>query len=424
VNPLIQFKLTTLPLLIGLALACFARAPLTEATPPPKPEDRGNGNSAAENVQALNLGTTGSQNTAHGWFSLFSNTSGSNNTANGVNALLNNTTGSNNTATGFNTLFGATTGNNNTATGFSALANITFVGDINNTATGAFALANNGGQANTATGVNALANNLGNANTATGFTALPNNSGNSNTAIGAEALFFNTTGERNIGLGAGAGSQIIAGTNNIDIGDTLGVADESGTIRIGGPTQHATYIAGISGATVPGGVTVIVDADGHLGTIVSSARFKDEIKPMNKASEAILALNPVTFYYKNEVDPHRIPQFGLVAEEVAKVNPDLVSRDNQGRIYTVRYEQINAMLLNEFLKEHKAFLKEQRKVQEQQATITQLKKDFGSTIAQLTARLDEQASQIQKVSAQLAAASPSHGGLEASKAAPQVVNNP
>src|SRR5439155_25865579 len=177
-----------------------------------------------------------------------------------------------------------------------------------------------------------------------------------------------------------------------------------------------TFIAGISGVVVSG-AGVVVNASGQLGVAASSARFKDEIKPMDKASEAILALKPVTFRYKKELDPDGILQFGLVAEDVAKVNPDLVARDADGKVYTVRYEAVNAMLLNEFLKEH-------RKVQEQEATITQLNKDFRTTLTQLTARLDEQASQIQKVNAQLAAASPSRGGLEASKAESQVASNP
>jgi predicted ribosome quality control (RQC) complex YloA/Tae2 family protein len=152
-------------------------------------------------------------------------------------------------------------------------------------------------------------------------------------------------------------------------------------------------------------IPVLVDSAGQLGTQSSSRRFKKEIKSMDSASEGILALKPVTFQYKS--DKKNAPQYGLIAEEVAKVNPDLVVRDKNGEIYTVRYDAVNAMLLNEFLKEH-------RKVQEQEATITQLKKDFGATVAQLTARLDEQASQIQKVS----------GQLEASKPAPQLVNNP
>src|SRR5207237_3015736 len=143
---------------------------------------------------------------------------------------------------------------------------------------------------------------------------------------------------------------------------------ESSHIRIGTSGFHAnTFVAGISGVVVPGGVGVIIDTNGHLGTVVSSERFKDAIKPMDKASEAILALKPVTFRYKHEVDPNGIPQFGLVAEQVAKVNPALVDRDGKGEIYTVRYEAVNAMLLNEFLKEH-------RTVQELEATVAQQQK--------------------------------------------------
>ena len=175
-----------------------------------------------------------------------------------------------------------------------------------------------------------------------------------------------------------------------------GVAGESGGLRIGTQgTQTSTYIAGISGVTVAGGVGVVVDTQGHLGTITSSARFKDNIEPMDKASEAIHALKPVTFRYKKELDPHGIPQFGLVAEQVEKVNPDLVARDEQGKPYTVRYEAVNAMLLNEFLKEH-------RKVEKLEATVTQLQAAFRA-----------QAAQIQKVSDQ----------LRTRDAAPRVVAN-
>ena len=173
--------------------------------------------------------------------------------------------------------------------------------------------------------------------------------------------------------------------------------------RIGkSPTTTATFIAGISGKAVANGVGVIVNSSGQLGTILSSARFKTGIKPMDKASEAILALSPVTFRYKQDVEPDGVPQFGLIAEEVEKVNPDLVVRDEDGKVTTVRYEAVNAMLLNEFLKEH-------RKNEEQQQTIVELKKE----IARLGARDEEQAAQIQKVSAQ----------LEVSKAAPKTVLN-
>jgi trimeric autotransporter adhesin len=180
------------------------------------------------------------------------------------------------------------------------------------------------------------------------------------------------------------------------------VPDESNTIRIGNTDITDTFISGISGTTVASGAAVLVDSNGHLGTLTSSKRFKEEIRPMNKTSEAIFSLEPVTFRYKKEIDPAGTSQFGLVAEDVEKINPDLVVRDKKGKTYSVRYEAVNAMLLNEFLKEH-------RKNEEQQATIAQLK----SGMEALTATVKEQAAQIQKVSAQ----------LEASKPAPQTVLN-
>jgi hypothetical protein len=297
-----------------------------------------------------------------------------NNTVQGDDALANNTTGHDNTAIGFNALFSNTTGYNNTATGAFALASNTDVNGINNTAMG--------------------------------FNALfSNTTGSKNTAVGVDALLSNTTGGNNIALGVEAGARLTTGSYNIDIGNA-GAAGEANTIRIGKQgTQRTTFIGGISGATVPTGVAVIVDGSGHLGTTTSSARFKEEIKPMDKASEAILALKPVTFRYKQELDSNGIPQFGLVAEEVEKVNPDLVARDDEGKAYTVRYEAVNAMLLNEFLKEHK-------KVEQLESTVTTL-----------VATVKEQAAQIQKVRAELAAASPSGGGLEARKSSPQIVLN-
>jgi hypothetical protein len=266
----------------------------------------------------------------------------------------------------------------------------------NNTANGFEAMFNNLGGDNTATGFKALFNNgLGNGNTASGADALLMNiDGSFNTATGANALRSNTTGSNNIAVGANAGS-LTTGDSNIDIGNQ-GVAGDSGTIRIGtASAQTATFIAGIYGTTIGNGVLVTIGPRGKLGTLQSSARFKEAIKPMDKASEAIHALKPVTFRYKQELDPEGIPQFGLVAEEVEKVNPDLVVRDAEGKVYTVRYDAVNAMLLNEFLKED-------RKNEEQEATIARLQKQ----IEALTAGL-------QKVSAQ----------LEASKPAPQMVNN-
>ncbi len=259
---------------------------------------------------------------------------------------------------------------------------------------------NTTGFSNTANGFNALANNTtGAQNAANGASALVSNTtGINNTAEGVSALNNNTTGNSNIALGYRAGVNLTTGSNNIDIGH-VGVAGESKHIRIGKTgTQNATFIAGISGVAVTGS-QVVVNSNGKLGVAASSARFKDKIKPMDKASEAILALKPVTFRYKHDLDPEGIPQFGLVAEQVEKVNPDLVARDEEGKPYTVRYEAVNAMLLNEFLKEH-------HKGQEQDATIAQLKSAVTqqqNEIKALTASLKEQASQIEKVNARLAA---------------------
>jgi len=212
-------------------------------------------------------------------------------------------------------------------------------------------------------------------------------------------------------LGFQAGFNLTMGNSNIYIGN-LGVATESGTIRIG-DSQTATFIAGISGESAVGGDAVFVTATGKLGTItaISSERFKDEIKPMDNTSEAILALKPVTFRYKKELDPKRIPQFGLVAEEVEKVNPDLVKRDRDGNLQTVRYEAVNAMLLNEFLKEHQKFEEQLCKAQEQEAAIVQLKQDFQSKFAEQQKQIKALTSGLEKVNNQ----------LELSKPAPQVV---
>ena len=267
---------------------------------------------------------------------------------------------------------------------------------------------------NTATGYRAMFNNIsGGSNTANGESALESNTdGNDNTAIGVNALGNNDTGNENIGLGFTAGGNLHTGDHNIYVANLGGGSNESGTIRIGDNTfQTATFIAGISGAIVPNGVTVFVNGNGRLGTMVSSARFKEEIKPMGSASEAILALKPVSFRYKQEIDPNGIPQFGLVAEDVEKVNPHLIVRDKNGEPLTrVRYEQINAMLLNEFQKAH-------RTVQEQKATIAQLKSTDAkqeATIAKQQKQIEALTAGLQKVSAQ----------LEAGKPAPQVVNNP
>jgi trimeric autotransporter adhesin len=451
-------------LLVVLVLACFALLPLAEAAPG---EDRGNGNSAAEHVDALNLGTTGSNNTAHGWFSLFSDTSGSSNTADGFKALYSNTSGDQNTAVGAGALL-TNTGSHNTAVGTFALFSnqgdpdpSNFLGVFNNAvganslffnkdgssnnALGESALYNNiHGVLNTAIGDLALTNNdvtgnsLGNVNTAVGAGALfSNTDGDSNNAVGVDALGSNTTGSFNQAMGAFAMESNQDGVGNVAIGDSAffnnvsgsfntvigfvagggvegdeniylgatvslpGGGSESGTIRIGDPSAvSACYIAGIVGQTATGGSQVFIDANGKLGTLTSSVRFKDDIKPMDKASESILSLRPVTFRYKKGIDAKGIPQFGLVAEDVAKVNPNLVINDRDGKPYTVRYEAVNAMLLNEFLKEHRK--------------VGQLTKDFESKLALQQKQIEALAAGLEKVSAQ----------LEASKPAPQVVNNP
>ena len=437
-NALLQCKPTILPLFIAGVLACFGLLPKALAVVPPPDGGYANFTTAAGDhaLQALTLGLG---NTAIGTFSLFSVTTGSFNTAVGALALDLNTADSN-TATGAAALLFNTTGTQNTANGTAALE-FNDTGDFN-TATGAFALSSNTtGNFNTANGVNALLKNTtgssntasgdgalhntttGNFNTANGVSALVSNTiGNDNTANGVEALAFNTTGEGNTANGNQALENNTTGGNNTAIGarallnsttgnlnTALGVGAGSGVttasnvicIRANGANvDNSCFIDNIRGVGTENNdaVPVLIDSAGQLGTISSSRRFKKQIKPMEQASETILSLKPVTFHYKR--DTKGTPQFGLIAEDVAAVNPDLVVRDKNGEIYTVRYDAVNAMLLNEFLKEH-------RKVED-------LKKDFQATVAQLTTQLREQAAQIQKVSAQ----------LEASKPAPQVVNNP
>jgi hypothetical protein len=356
----------------------------------------------AVGAAALLLNTIGTQNTAVGTNALIFNDSGSFNTANGVLALSSHTTGDDNTAVGNRALFSDTGGDHNTAVGSHALF---FGGGIGNTANGYQALYSGGGFSNTAVGENALygdtsgfnntavgesalsSNDVGLNNTANGVDALQFNTiGTGNTAVGLSALQSNTSGSSNIALGLSAGASLTTGSNNIDIGN-VGVAAEANTIRIGDPAvQTATFIAGISLAMITG-TRVVVSSSGQLGVTPSSERFKDEIKPMDKASEAILALNPVTFRYKKELDPDRVPQFGLVAEEVEQVNPDLVARDEQGKPYTVRYEAVNAMLLNEFLKEH--------------AKVEQLTKKFESKLAEQQTQIQQLTAGLEKVRAQL-----------------------
>jgi hypothetical protein len=381
-NPLIQLKKAALAFLVPLV--CFGILPKAQAVSP-TPDGCYPGFTTAEGCNALHNLTTGLGNTGIGWYSLSLDTTGNFNTAVGTGALDLNTA-DNNTAIGAAALLLNTTGTDNTANGVDAL---TF---------------NNTGSQNTANGAFALfSNTTGTVNVAMGWNALPrNDDGSGNVAIGEESLVNNVSGGVNTVVGAMAGANILAGSNNVYIGwavDANGPFDESDTIRIGRPPNATSpalhcFIGGIAA----GGATANVQVDattGELLQVVSSARYKENIMPMDQASEAIFALKPVTFRYKKKLDAKGIPQFGLIAEEVARVNPDLVILDREGRPDSVRYEGVNAMLLNEFLKQHKKTEK------------------LEATVASLIATVKEQTAQIQKVSAQ----------LEAIKPAPRVVNN-
>jgi hypothetical protein len=391
------------PLLVTVLLACRGLCPQAHAVSPP-PDGAYPGGNTAEGQDALLSLTSGQYNTAIGYFSLRMNSSNSFNTAIGVGtllanvadqntaigaaALLSNTVGEQNTAIGSVALVSNTSGTGNTATGSEALQ-INTIGQFN-TATGAAALFGNvTGGFNTAIGFGALVNNTtASFNTAVGDRALStNNSSNGNTAVGHAAL-MNNTAAGNTALGYNAGNALTTGDNNIDIGaNVVGVAGESNTIRIGNTNINSTFIRGINGTTLPNGVQVFASLDGQLGTTTSSARFKQAIKPMNKCSEVLYGLRPVTFRYKQEIDPAGTSQFGLVAEEVEKVDPELVVRDEHGKPYTVRYDQVNAMLLNEFLKDHRK--------------LEQLNKSFNSRIAEQQKQIEALTTGLQKVTAEL-----------------------
>ena len=425
-NPLIQLK-TTSPLFIALALLCFGLLPRAHAVVPAPdggygPPDYGVGNTAEGEEALLNL-SSGGFNTATGYRSLFSNVTGNfntavgagalfsnngtENTATGAGALLNNTTGSFNTANGEAALFFNTTGDQNTATGSSALVQNT-TGNENtasgwralwknttgfwNTAEGSAALTlNTTGARNMAIGKSALyKNTTGSLNTATGEGALFNNTtGQSNTAIGQAALDENTTGRQNTAIGFQAGLDVSTAANVICIGANVAGANVSRT----------TWIANVYGRTTLNATTapVVVSANGQLGTVASSERFKKDIATMDKASESILSFRPVTFHYKT--DTTGTAQFGLIAEEVAKVNPALVLPDEEGKPFTVRYDAVNAMLLNEFLKEH--------------GKVEQLTKDFESKFAEQQKQIEALTAGLQKVTAD----------VEMSRPAPQMVVN-
>src|SRR5215475_3206421 len=341
-------------IMIVFALGFLALSPIAQAVVP-APDGGYPGFNTAEGQNALFSRTTGVWNTALGAFTLYSDTTGNGNTAVGINGLRSNVTGGFNSAVGANALSANTVGKYNTANGCFALAS-NFSG-LYNTATGYSAMGNAGGSSNTADGAYALTANFnGSENVATGKQALyHNDTGSANTAVGVGALYANTSGGANTAIGHGAGANVTTGSFNVYIGTNVGgVTDEVG---------H-TYISNIS-STQQNLSPVTVDlATGLLGHEFSSQRYKEDIKPMDRASEALFALTPVTYRYKKEIDKSQDLDYGLIAEEVAKVDPHLTVRDAKGQIESVRYNAINAMLLNEFLKQHK-------KVEELESTIAQ-----------------------------------------------------
>jgi hypothetical protein len=304
---------------------------------------------------ALTSNTTGTDNTGSGDDALHSNTTGSDNTASGFQALFSNTTGSGNTASGYQALLRNVTGVGNTASGHSALANNTIGND--NTASGDSALnSNTSGGFNTATGSGVMLDNTnGNNNTASGYLALQlNTTGSNNTATGFSALSSNTSGSNNIAIGYQAGQHVAAGNNNnIHIG-TQGISGDSGVIRIGDLGTHTSFVAaGVSGVTSTGGVPVLINSSGQMGTVLSSLRYKEDVQDMADSSSGLLRLRPVTFRYKKPSEDGSKPvDYGLIAEEVAEVYPDLVVKGADGQIETVQYQKLTPMLLNELQKQH------------------------------------------------------------------------
>lgn len=335
-------------------------------------------NDTAVGYQALSSNTTGVWNIALGSYALMSNRTGGNNTAAGVDALTGNSTGSGNTAFGSESLAANYAGVDNTASGVFALARNTNGG--NNTASGAYALYNSYGNHNTASGAYALfANTNANFNTANGYAALySNTTGVQNTATGAQALYNNkagnfnvalgmsalyaNTGSVNIALGFRAGYALTTGSNNIDIG-SQGAAGDAYTIKIGTEgMQHTAYMAGIYAVPLSGRA-VVVTSTGQLGaSSASSERFKTAIAPMGSDSDKLEALKPVTFHYKS--DPNGPKQYGLIAEEVAKVYPELVIRGENNRIDGVRYDELAPMLLNEVKQEKQQLATQAEEIRE------------------------------------------------------------
>ncbi|MBS0416908.1 MAG: tail fiber domain-containing protein [Proteobacteria bacterium] len=346
-----------------LCIAALAAFSVTAHAQQPPDVVQSDGNqSTAMGTNALLSALGAQRDTAAGFGALSSNTTGADNTAVGSAALLSNTQGSFNSVLGSNSLSANTTGNGNSAFGNETLTNNTT--GFFNTGLGAFSLIFSTGNYNTAAGANSLA---------------ANTSGSNNTAMGYQALSANTTGANNIAIGYFAGD-LVSGSENIDIGNQ-GVASDSGTIRIGtSGSQKHVFIAGINSSQVTGSA-VYVTAAGKLGVLASSERYKTAISPMGDTSEKLQQLRPVTFHLKTE--PHGALQYGLIAEEVSRVYPDLVIRDEAGTVQGVRYDELAPLLLNELQKQKsKMALQAQqlhaqdRQLQQLQQRVTQLAQKY------------------------------------------------
>jgi len=339
-----------------------------------------------QGVQAAEYNPTTSSangNTAGGSNALPA-TAGTNNTALGANALSNNT-GKQNTAIGHSTLYG-NKGDSNIAIGYRSL------------------LQNRLGSHNTAIGLETLfSNTTGRLNTAIGASALVvNNTGEGNTAIGTSALFF-STGTSNIAVGSRAGANLKTGWQNIYLGNEGGLPDESKHMRLGGSNIAQTYIAGIRGINLSGGVPVFIDANGKLGTVNSSARFKEDIQDMASASSKLYELRPVTYRYKDTPEKSQNQRdYGLIAEEVEKVYPDLIAYDDKGQIQTVQYQKLVPMLLNEVKILNSKIQTQENLIQAQQQNIVGLQKltaqmnDMEQKLVSLTKTSMQQADYLAK----------------------------
>ena len=336
--------------------------------------------------ETLLTNSTGSNNSAFGFDALYSNLTGERNVAFGTYALSNNSTGSQNVAAGAGSLNRNTTGTNNTAMGTDALG-LNKTGNYNTSAGVASMYFNTTGGENTANGYAALyRNTTGSYNTANGLDALYNSTtGNYNTAVGHQAMFNNDSGYRNVAIGFNAG-YAVSGSDNITIGaQNQGKAAENGVTRIGNKSyQSKAFIAGISGVKtgLAAAKTVFIDANGQLGTIKSSRVYKEDIHPMGSVSERLLALQPVTFRYKEPYDDGSKPvEFGLIAEDVAEVFPELVVNDSEGKPETVRYDLIATLMLNEFEKEHAELAELKKQVAGMAAIIELLERERGTAAA-------------------------------------------